>query len=61
MEQQNEYTRQKLLEEKNRETLRRKLDVEPVFGFLKANLRFMRLSVRDKDKVENKVGFALRK
>ncbi|GIN22780.1 hypothetical protein J1TS3_39140 [Siminovitchia fordii] len=40
---------------------KRKLDVEPVFGFLKANLRFMRLSVRDKDKVENKVGFALRK
>jgi transposase len=35
--------------------------VEPVFGFLKANLRFTRLSrlsVRGKEKVKNELGFA---
>jgi len=32
--------------------------VEPVFGFLKANLCFHRFSVRGKDKVENELGFA---
>jgi hypothetical protein len=38
---------------------RRKIDVEPVFGFLKANLRFNRFSVRGKSKVENEMGIAL--
>ncbi|MGD7046115.1 transposase, partial [Jeotgalibacillus proteolyticus] len=38
---------------------RRKIDVEPVFGFLKANLGFTRLSVRGKDRVKNELGFAL--
>lgn len=37
---------------------KRKIDVEPVFGFLKANLGFTRLSVRGKDKVKNELGFA---
>lgn len=37
----------------------RKIGVEPVFGFLKANLRFTRFSVRGKSKVENEMGFAL--
>ncbi|OIJ19036.1 hypothetical protein BKP45_14355 [Anaerobacillus alkalidiazotrophicus] len=32
--------------------------MEPVFGFLKANLRFTRMSVRSKEKVENELGFA---
>ncbi|WP_245249899.1 IS1182 family transposase, partial [Vagococcus allomyrinae] len=38
---------------------RRKIDVEPAFGNLKANLGFTRLSVRGKDKVKNELGFAL--
>ncbi|MGD7045356.1 transposase, partial [Jeotgalibacillus proteolyticus] len=38
---------------------RRKIDVEPVFGFLKANLGFTRLSVRGKNRVKNELGFAL--
>src|SRR5690606_9254718 len=38
---------------------KRKIDVEPVFGFLKANLSFSRFSVRGKSKVENELGFAL--
>ncbi|SEQ43196.1 transposase, partial [Piscibacillus halophilus] len=37
---------------------KRKVDVEPVFGFLKANLRFSRMSVRGKEKVKNELGFA---
>src|SRR5699024_6086744 len=32
---------------------------EPVFGFLKANLGFTRMSVRGKPKVHNEMGFAL--
>ena len=36
-----------------------KIDVEPVFGFLKANLRLNRFSVRGKSKVENEMGIAL--
>ncbi|WP_017187875.1 transposase, partial [Alkalibacillus haloalkaliphilus] len=52
-------TREKLSEEKTGEIYgQRKVDVEPVFGFLKANLRFTRLSVRGKAKVENELGFA---
>ena len=38
---------------------RRKIEVEPIFGCLKANLRFTRFSVRGKSKVENEMGFAL--
>jgi len=36
-----------------------KIDVEPVFGFMKANLRFTRFSVCGESKVENEIGFAL--
>src|SRR5699024_4485801 len=36
-----------------------KIDVEPVFRFLKANLGFTRMSVRGKSKVHNEMGFAL--
>ena len=58
-EQQKEYIRQKLSEEKTGEIYgKRKIDVEPVFGFLKANLRFTRLSLRGKEKVKNELGFA---
>ena len=59
-EQQKEYVRAKLSEEKTGAIYRkRKNDVEPVFGFLKANLRFIRFSVRGKSKVENEMGLAL--
>lgn len=59
-EQQKEYVRAKLSEEKTSSIYRkRKVDVEPVFGFLKANLRFTRFSVRGKSKVENEMGLAL--
>src|SRR5690625_3260825 len=37
---------------------KRKIDVEPVFGFLKANLGFARFSVRSKQKVVQELGFA---
>lgn len=58
-ENQKAYTRQQLSEKETGEIYRkRKIDVEPVFGFLKANLRFTRLSVRGKKKVENELGFA---
>jgi transposase len=58
-EQQKELIRQQLSEEKTGEIYgKRKIDVEPVFGFLKANLRFTRMSVRGKKKVENELGFA---
>ncbi|MBU5594828.1 transposase [Amphibacillus sp. MSJ-3] len=36
-----------------------KIDVEPFFGFLKANLGFARLFLRDKSKVDNELGFVL--
>ena len=59
-EQQKEYVRAKLSDEKTGAIYRkRKIDVEPVFGFLKANLRFTRFSVRGKSKVENEMGLAL--
>ena len=58
-EQQKEYTREKLSDEKTGEIYsKRKVDVEPVFGFLKANLSFTRMSVRGKAKVANELGFA---
>ncbi|MFA9457181.1 transposase [Halalkalibacter sp. AB-rgal2] len=43
----------------NTRSKKRKIDVEPVFGYLKANLGFTRFSVRGKSKVENEMGFAL--
>ena len=59
-EQQKEYVRAKLSEEKTNVIYRRrKIDVEPVFGFLKANLSFTRFSVRGKSKVNNEIGLAL--
>ena len=59
-EQQKDHVRTKLSEEKMSTIYRqRKIDVEPVFGFLKANLRFTRFSVRGKSKVDNEMGLAL--
>jgi len=59
-EQQKEYVRNKLSEKETGDIYRqRKIDVEPVFGFLKANLGFTRFSVRGKSKVENEIGLAL--
>lgn len=59
-EQQKAYVREKLSEEETATIYRqRKIDVEPVFGFLKANLGFTRFSVRGKAKVENEIGLAL--
>jgi hypothetical protein len=59
-EHQKEYVRAKLSDEKTSSIYRqRKTDVEPAFGFLKANLRFTRFSVRGKSKVENEMGIAL--
>lgn len=51
-EQQKEYVRAKLSEEKTGSIYRQR-KIEPVFGFLRANLRFTRFSVRGKQKVEN--------
>lgn len=57
---QKEYIRELLSKEETGEIYgKRKIDVEPVFGFLKANLGFTRMSVRGKDKVNNELGFAL--
>ncbi len=39
---------------------KRKIDVEPFFGFLKANLGFTRFSVRGKPKLENELGFHIK-
>ncbi|MFD1607518.1 IS1182 family transposase [Oceanobacillus luteolus] len=59
-ESQKEYVREKLSDEKTGEIYgKRKIDVEPVFGFLKANLGFTRFSVRGKQKVTNELGFSL--
>ncbi|WP_100011205.1 IS1182 family transposase [Lentibacillus sediminis] len=58
-EHQKEYIRQLLSEEETGEIYgKRKIDVEPAFGFLKANLCFTRMSVRGEEKVENELGFA---
>ncbi len=58
-EQQKEMVKQQLSEEETGKIYgKRKIDVEPVFGFLKANLRFTRMSVRGKEKVANELGFA---
>ena len=37
----------------------RKIDVEPVFGFMKAILGFTRMSVREINKVKGELGFVL--
>ncbi|WP_082195245.1 IS1182 family transposase [Bacillus andreraoultii] len=59
-ESQKEYVRTKLSDEKTGEIYgKRKIDVEPAFGFLKANLGFTRFSVRGKQKVKNELAFAL--
>lgn len=59
-EAQKEYVHAKLSEEKTAEIYRRrKVEVEPVFGSLKANLGFTRFSVRGRRKVKNELGFAL--
>lgn len=57
---QKDYVREKLSNEKIGEIYEKhKIDVEPVFGFLKANLGFTRMSVRGKSNVHNELGFAL--
>ncbi len=54
-EQQKEYVKTKLSDEKTGSIYRqRKIEVEPVFGFLKASLRFTRFSVRGKSRVKTK-------
>lgn len=59
-EQQKEYIREKLSDKKTGGIYgNRKIDVEPVFGFLKANLGFTRFSVRGKEKVKNELAFGL--
>ncbi|WP_254391754.1 IS1182 family transposase [Terribacillus sp. DMT04] len=58
-EKQKAYTQQLLSEKETGKIYgKRKIDVEPVFGFLKAHLCFTRFSVRSKEKVENELGFA---
>src|SRR5699024_6129936 len=57
-EQQKEYIGNQLSEEKTNEIYRkRKVDVESVFGFLKANLGFTRFSVRSRQKVKSELVF----
>lgn len=59
-EQQKEYIRTQLSDKKTSKIYkRRKIDVEPVFGFLKANLRFNRFTVRGKFKAKIEMGLAL--
>lgn len=59
-EQQKEYIRAQLSDKKTGKIYkRRKIDVEPVFGFLKANLRFNRFTVRGKFKAKIEMGLAL--
>ena len=58
-EQQKRMIQQLLSEEKTGKIYgKRKIDVEPVFGCLKANLRFTRMSVRGKENVKKELGFA---
>lgn len=59
-EKQKEYVKTKLSEEKTGFIYRqRKIDVEPVFAFLKANLGFTRFNLRGKTKVQHDIGLAL--
>ncbi len=54
------YVKSKLSDENTGPIYRQcKIDVEPVFGYLKANLRFTRFSIRGTSKVKNEMGFAL--
>ena len=57
---QKEYVKEKLSDENTAMIYaRRKIDVEPVFGNLKANLGSTRFSVRGKEKVSIEMGLAL--
>ena len=59
-EQQKEYIRKELSDKETGKIYRRrKIDVEPVFGFLKANLHFNRFTVRGKAKAKIEMGLAL--
>lgn len=59
-EQQKAYVKTKLSEEETGAIYRqRKIDVEPVFGFLKANLSFTRFNLQGKWKVDHDIGLAL--
>ena len=59
-EQQKEYIRTQLSDKETGKIYRRrKIDVEPVFGFLKANLHFNRFTVRGKIKAKIEMGLAL--
>ncbi|WP_341777429.1 transposase, partial [Staphylococcus epidermidis] len=42
---------------KDKKDSQRKIDVEPVFGFMKAILGFTRMSVRGLNKVKRELGF----
>lgn len=54
------YTKEKLSDEKTSAIYKkRKVDVEPVFGFLKAHLGFTRVHVRGHEQVTNELGLAL--
>ncbi|EZH64189.1 hypothetical protein DH09_00175 (plasmid) [Bacillaceae bacterium JMAK1] len=58
-EDQKKTIRQLLSDEKTGELYgQRKVDAEPVFGNLKANLGFTRLSVRGDARARNELGFA---
>lgn len=59
-EQQKNKVKELLSDEKTGELYgQRKVDVEPVFGYLKAILGFNRMSLRGKENVKNEIGFAL--
>ena len=59
-EQQKEYIRMQLSDKKTSQIYKsRKIGVEPVFGFLKANLRFNRFTLRGKIKAKIEMGLAL--
>lgn len=59
-EQQKEYIKMQLSDKKTGKIYKnRKIDVEPVFGFLKANLRFNRFTLRGKIKTKIEMGLAL--
>ncbi len=59
-EMQKEYVRKQLSEKNAGEIYRRrKIDVEPVFGFLKANLHFTRYNLRGMRKAKIETGLAL--
>lgn len=59
-EQQKEYIKKQLSDKKTGKIYKnRKIDVEPVFGFLKANLRFNRFTLRGKIKAKIEMGLAL--